>query len=125
GAVADARRDLERAFRGDPYDVWTKNTLDLLDEIDRSRTIRVGRFEFVLDSSDAELMPVYLTPLAEESFDSLARRYDYRPDGPVRIELFRSKADFSVRTIGLPGFGALGVSFGDVVAMNSPGARDA
>ena len=125
GAVADARRDLEHAFRFDPYDVWTKNTLDLLDEIDRARTIRVGRFEFVLDSADAVLLPVYLTPLAEEAFDSLARRYDYRPAGPVRIELFRSKADFSVRTIGLPGFGALGVSFGDVVAMNSPGARDA
>jgi tetratricopeptide (TPR) repeat protein len=125
GAVAEARRDLEHAFRGDPYDVWTKNTLDLLDELDRARTIRVGRFEFVLDSADAELLPVYLTPLAEEAFDSLSRRYDYRPAGPVRIELFRSKADFSVRTVGLPGFGALGVSFGDVVAMNSPGARDA
>ena len=125
GQVAEARASLERAFRGDPYDVWTKNTLDLLDELDRARTIRSGRFEFVLDSADAELLPVYLTPLAEEAFDSLARRYGYTPEGPVRIELFRSKADFSVRTVGLPGFGALGVSFGDVVAMNSPGARDA
>jgi tetratricopeptide (TPR) repeat protein len=125
GRVADARHALERAFRGDPYDVWTKNTLDLLDVMDRARTIRAGRFEFVLDSADAELLPLYLTPLAEEAFDSLARRYAYRPEGPVRIELFRSKADFSVRTVGLPGFGALGVSFGDVVAMNSPGARDA
>lgn len=125
GRVADARAALERAFAGDPYDVWTKNTLDLLDVMDRARTIRVGRFEFVLDSADAELLPVYLAPLAEEAFDSLARRYGYRPEGPVRIELFRSKADFSVRTVGLPGFGALGVSFGDVVAMNSPGARDA
>ena len=125
GQVAEARASLERAFAGDPYDVWTKNTLDLLDVMDRARTIRAGRFEFVLDSADAELLPVYLTPLAEEAFDSLARRYGYRPEGPVRIELFRSKADFSVRTVGLPGFGALGVSFGDVVAMNSPGARDA
>ena len=125
GQMADARRDLERAFAGDPYDVWTKNTLDLLDLIDRARVVKAGRFEFVLDSSDAELLPVYLTPLAEEAFDSLANRYEYRPQGPVRIELFRTKADFSVRTIGLPGFGALGVAFGDVIAMNSPGARDA
>jgi tetratricopeptide (TPR) repeat protein len=125
GQIADARRDLERAFAGDPYDVWTKNTLDLLDVIDRARVVKVGRFEFVLDSLDADLLPVYLAPLAEEAFDSLARRYDYRPEGTVRIELFRTKADFSVRTIGLPGFGALGVAFGDVIAMNSPGARDA
>ncbi|HUF30084.1 MAG TPA: hypothetical protein VMM77_05405 [Gemmatimonadaceae bacterium] len=123
--IEDARRHLERAFRGDPYDVWTKNTLDLLDELARARTIRSGRFEFVLDSADAELLPVYLAPLAEEAFDSLAKRYGYRPEGLVRLELFRSTADFSVRTVGLPGFGALGVSFGDVVAMNSPGARGA
>lgn len=123
--VEDARRHLERAFRGDPYDVWTKNTLDLLDELARARTIRSGRFEFVLDSADAELLPIYLAPLADEAFDSLSRRYGYQPDGLVRLELFRSTADFSVRTVGLPGFGALGVSFGDVVAMNSPGARGA
>lgn len=123
--VEDARRHLERAFRGDPYDVWTKNTLDLLDELARARTIRSGRFEFVLDSADAELLPIYLAPIADEAFDSLSRRYGYKPDGLIRLELFRSTADFSVRTVGLPGFGALGVSFGDVVAMNSPGARGA
>jgi hypothetical protein len=41
----------------------------------------------------------------------------------VRVELFRSSADFSVRTVGLGGLGALGVSFGGVVAMDSPAAR--
>ena len=37
--------------------------------------------------------------------------------------MYRSHGDFSVRTVGLPGLGALGVSFGSVLAMHSPSAR--
>ncbi|MGH7444824.1 MAG: tetratricopeptide repeat protein, partial [Longimicrobiales bacterium] len=33
-------------------------------------------------------------------------------------------ADFSVRTVGLAGLGALGVSFGNILAMDSPAARE-
>jgi len=39
------------------------------------------------------------------------------------VEVYRSHGDFSVRTVGLPGLGALGVSFGSVLAMHSPSAR--
>src|SRR6185503_11823431 len=38
-------------------------------------------------------------------------------------ELYPSHADFSVRTIGLAGMGALGVCFGPVIAQDSPRAR--
>jgi hypothetical protein len=37
--------------------------------------------------------------------------------------MYRSHADFSVRTMGLPGIGALGVSFGNLLAMDSPFGR--
>jgi tetratricopeptide (TPR) repeat protein len=43
----------------------------------------------------------------------------------VRVEVYRSHADFSVRTVGLAGLGALGVSFGNTVAFDSPAAKDA
>ncbi|HEY7820159.1 MAG TPA: tetratricopeptide repeat protein, partial [Vicinamibacteria bacterium] len=42
---------------------------------------------------------------------------------PIRIEVYPSHGDFSVRTLGLPGLGALGVCFGSVVAVDSPSAR--
>jgi tetratricopeptide (TPR) repeat protein len=41
------------------------------------------------------------------------------------MEVYRSHADFSVRTVGLAGLGALGVSFGNTVALDSPAAKDA
>jgi tetratricopeptide (TPR) repeat protein len=123
GDIQRGREELEAAFALDPYDVWAKNTLDLLDTFKDYREIRAGRFLFVIESKDAELLSLYATPLAEEAYDSLASRYGYRPATPIRVEFFRSHADFSVRTVGLAGLGALGVSFGRVVAMNSPAGR--
>ena len=124
GAVADGRRTLERAFAGDPYNVWVKNTLDLFDVVARYREMPTKRFLIVADPDEAELLSLYAGELAEEAYGTLAARYGYRPATPVRLELYRSHADFSVRAVGLAGLGALGVSFGNVLAMDSPSARE-
>jgi tetratricopeptide (TPR) repeat protein len=123
GAIAEGRHDLETAFAGDPYDLWTKNTLDLLDVVEQYVEVRSPRFQLVLDPREAELVRLYLEPLAEEAYDSLAARYGVRPAAPIRVEVYPRHADFSVRTIGLAGLGALGVSFGPVIAMDAPSAR--
>jgi tetratricopeptide (TPR) repeat protein len=124
GSVDSARRSLERAFAGDPYDVWTKNTLDLLDATASYRTASTRRFALVGDTAELPLLSLYLGELMEEAYDRMAERYGYRPPAPVRLELYRRHADFSVRTVGLAGLGALGVSFGPVLAMDSPAARE-
>ena len=124
GAIDSGRAYLERAFAKDPYHVWNKNTLDLLDTFASYRTTASARFVIVADPEESELLSLYLAPLLEQAFDTLARRYGYHPPTPVRLELFRRHADFSVRTVGLTGLGALGVSFGSLLAMDSPSARD-
>lgn len=123
GRIAEGKSNLDRAFALDPYDVWAKNTLDLLDTFADYTELVTPRFVIAVEKKDAPLLELYVGPLAEEAYDSLAARYGYRPPAPVRIEMFRSHADFSVRTVGLAGLGALGVSFGGVVAMDSPAAR--
>ncbi|MBL0180407.1 MAG: hypothetical protein IPP98_15020 [Gemmatimonadetes bacterium] len=125
GAMADARQSLSRAFALDPFNLWHKNTLDLLDRLDGFRTVRSARFEVVMPAAEADLLSLYLIPLLETAYDSLAVRYGYRPPTPIRLELFDRHADFSVRTVGLAGIGALGVSFGTVLAMDAPAARPA
>jgi len=124
GRMEDARRNLETSFAGDPFNIWIKNTLDLLDTFSQYRTLRTPRFELVLHESEADLIGPRLAELAEEAYDSLVRRYGVEPPTPVRVEVFPRAADFSVRTVGLAGFGALGVSFGSVLAINSPAALD-
>ena len=124
GEIAEGRANLERAFAGDPYNPWFKNNLDLLDTFERYEVHRTEHFELFLHESEAELLAPLIAPIAEEAFDSLSRRYGVEPDLPVRAELFPSHADFSVRTLGEAGLGALGVSFGRVVVMDSPSARE-
>lgn len=124
GRMDRGRANLETAFAGDPYDLWTKNTLDLLDTLERYDRVETPRFRVAIDRKESALLALYVNDLAEEAYDRLAGRYGYRPDPPVRIEVYPSHADFSVRSVGLVGLGALGVSFGPVIAMDSPSARE-
>lgn len=123
GNIDEGRALLERAFAIDPFNLWHKNTLDLLDQLRTFTTIDRGHFKIIAPPKEAELLATYLVPLLEEAYDSLSRRYQYKPSGPVRLELYRQHADFSVRTVGLAGLGALGVSFGPVLMMDAPSAR--
>ncbi|MGV3707860.1 MAG: hypothetical protein ACO1Q7_03395 [Gemmatimonas sp.] len=122
--MADGRATLERAFAIDPFNLWHKNTLDLLDMMQTYKTVERGNFTIVAPPREADVLSVYLLPLLQEAYDTLSRRYQYKPTKNVRLEIFRQHADFSVRTVGLTGLGALGVSFGPVLAMDAPSARE-
>ena len=122
GAIEDGRTNLERAFEGDPYNPWFKNSLDLLDTFADYESIETSHFVLFLREDEAELLAPYVEALAEEAFDSLTARYGTEPSTPIRVELFPRHADFSVRTLGLTGLGALGVAFGSVLVMDSPSA---
>lgn len=123
GQMDAGRAALERAFALDPFNLWHKNTLDLLDQMKSFRTIDRGRFRVVAPADEAELLALYIVPLLEQAYDALALRYGYKPPTPIRLEFFRYHADFSVRTVGLAGLGALGVSFGSLLAMDTPNGR--
>jgi tetratricopeptide (TPR) repeat protein len=124
GAMDEGRANLDTAFEGDPFSVWVKNTLDLADTFEEYDVTRQGRFELVIHEDESAALAPYLAAVAEDAFDSLMLRYSYRPPTPVRVEVYPRHADFSVRTVGLAGIGALGVSFGPVIAMDSPSARE-
>jgi tetratricopeptide (TPR) repeat protein len=123
GQIETGRANLDRAFGGDPYNVWVKNTLDLVDTFEHYGEHRSRRFAMVAREDEDDLLAPYVLALAEEAYEALARRYRIEPATPIRLELYPSHADFSVRTIGLAGMGALGVCFGEVIAEDSPRAR--
>ena len=125
GQIADGKKSLDASFAGDPYNVWVKNTLDLLDTFKNYDLVRSEHFQFMIEKDESAILSVYLKDLAEQAYATFAKKYNYTPPPPIRIEVFRSHADFSVRTVGLAGLGALGVSFGTTLAFDSPAAKDA
>jgi tetratricopeptide (TPR) repeat protein len=124
GHFDEAAATLAAAFKGDPYNPWVKNTLDLLDTYPQYETARSKRFELLLNKKEADLIALYMEPLAELAYDTFAARYKWTPPENIRIEVYPRHGDFSVRTVGIAGLGALGVSFGDILAMDSPSARN-
>jgi tetratricopeptide (TPR) repeat protein len=125
GDMESARANLEKAFAGDPYNPWYKNTLDLLDTFSHYDRFDTPHFRIFIHERESELLAPYVTASAERAYAGLEERYGVEPPVPIRLELFPSHADFSVRTLGIPGLGALGVSFGSTLVMDSPSARNA
>ncbi|HEY2854524.1 MAG TPA: tetratricopeptide repeat protein [Gemmatimonadaceae bacterium] len=125
GQIAAGQKDLETSFKGDPYNVWIKNTLDLLDTFKNYDEIKTDHFVFMIEKDESAVLEPYIAELGEQAYARFASTYHYTPPPPIRIEVYRSHADFSVRTVGLAGLGALGVSFGTTLAFDSPAAKDA
>ena len=124
GDEAGARRALETAFKADPYNVVTFNQLAMLDTVDKFETIRDGDLVIRLHPDEAGVMREHVVQLARQSLDTLSKLHQFKPTGPILVEMFPKHDDFAVRTIGLPGFiGALGACFGRVVTLDSPRAR--
>jgi tetratricopeptide (TPR) repeat protein len=124
GDEPGARRALETAFKVDPYNVLTFNQLAMLDTLDKFETIRDGDLVIRLHPDEVGVMREHVVQLARQSLDDLSKLHQFKPTGPILVEMFPKHDDFAVRTIGLPGFiGALGACFGRVVTLDSPRAR--
>ncbi len=124
GEETQARVELEKAFKIDPYDTVTFNLLQMLDQLDQFTVVKDGPFVFKFPVEDAAVLSPYALPLARKAYAEYSERYGFKPQGPIYIEVFDQHDSFAVRTIGLPGItGALGACFGHVIAMDSPKAH--
>ena len=123
GEEAEGTATLEAAYEGDAFNVWTVNTLTLLDSFTNFDRFETEHFEVKLHKEESAALEPYVTELLEQAWDTLTSKYGYEPETPITFEMFPDHEDFAVRTLGLPGLGALGVSFGKVVVMDSPSAR--
>lgn len=123
--LGDEKRGLEwmrKAWQGDEYNVRTYNTLELFEnEIPKHYGFAQGKyFKFRYPNDEKEILRRYIEPLLDRAFEDMAGRYGFRPDTPLVIELFHDPQHYSVRTVGLPNLGALGVCFGQVITAMSP-----
>jgi cellulose synthase operon protein C len=125
GQMDTGREAVEKAFKGDPFNVWAKNSLDLLDSMRDFKETKRGPFIIKAAAQESDVLSPYAANLLEEAAAKLTAKYRFTPKGPIIVEIFNNHEDFAVRTLGIPGLGALGVCFGFVIAQDSPSAREA
>ncbi|HZS39267.1 MAG TPA: tetratricopeptide repeat protein [Polyangia bacterium] len=113
---------LQRAWDGDPYNVRTYNLLNLFEKvIPKAYTLIDGKpFRFRVVTKERPILERYVRTMLAREYGELVKRYGFQPEQPLTIELFDNPEHYAVRTVGLPGLDALGVTFGHVVTALSP-----
>jgi tetratricopeptide (TPR) repeat protein len=125
---AEAQQELEIAFKNGIQNSATKNTLKLIDSYGKFVTTTSGLTVLKLDKKEADLLRPYFQAEIDRCIATYEKKYKLKLTKPVTVEVYPSHEDFAVRTMGMPGLGALGVtftakSFGGAIAMDSPSGR--
>jgi tetratricopeptide (TPR) repeat protein len=124
GNDAEARGELKRCYDAHHSSAQTRNALKFLDTLNQYETFKNGNIELILNKKEAALLRPYIEPELQKAVAAYQHKYKMQLPGTLRLEVYPNHDDFIVRVLGLPGQGGLlGVTFGLVVAMDSPSAR--
>jgi len=123
GQDEEAYKQLETCFNNGFQDNATKNSLVLMDSYKNFVTFKTPTTVLKLHKKEAELLHPYFESEMQRAIATYEKKYRMKLDHPVQVEVYPDHEDFAVRTMGMPGLGALGVTFGYSVAMDSPSGR--
>ena len=123
GQEDEPRQQLELSYNNGYRDAATTNSLRLLDSYKNFVTFKDDTTILRMRKEEAELLRPYFEAELHRAIATYATKYKMTLPGPVQLEVYPDHEDFAVRTMGMPGLGALGVTFGEVVAMDSPSGR--
>jgi tetratricopeptide (TPR) repeat protein len=123
GEEAEPRKLLEEAFNAGYLNTGMKNSLKLLDKYKDYETFKTPTTVLRLEKHEAALLRPYFQSELDRALATYEKKYHYHIDTPVQVEVYPNHDDFAVRTLALPGIGALGVTFGTYIAMDSPSGR--
>ncbi len=123
GQQDEPMRELELSYNNGYRDAATVNSLRLLDSYKNFTTTRDATTILKLNTRENALLAPYLQAELHTILATYRAKYKMTLPDPVQVEVYPDHEDFAVRTLGMPGLGALGVTFGEVVAMDSPSAR--
>jgi tetratricopeptide (TPR) repeat protein len=120
GKEETARKILEKAFEVDSFNVRVSNTLKVLDHLDKYETLKTPHFLVRFDPKNDKVLAQFIAKYLEDIYEELAKLFQYRPKGPILIELFNKHEMFSGRVTALPDLHTIGACTGEMVAMVSP-----
>ena len=123
GETEEPLQQLTMSYDNGYRDAATVNSLRLLDSFKNFVTFKDDTTIIKLHKKEADLLLPYVRAELKRIIATYEKKYKMKLPGPVQVELYPDHEDFAVRTLGMPGLGALGVTFGEVVALDSPSGR--
>ena len=125
GEASEAFTQLKTCYDNGFQDYATVNSLKLIDSYKNFVTIPDPNDRSILkmDKKESGPLRLYFQPEIEKILATYEQKYKMKLTRPVQVEVYPNHEDFAVRTLGMPGLGALGVTFGFVIAMDSPSGR--
>lgn len=123
GEEEEARKLLEACYESNWRTPQVTNTLKLMDSYKNFVTFKRGMLILRVHKKEADLLRPYFEAELARASEVFEKKYQLKLTRPVQLEVYPDHEDFAVRTMGLPGLGALGVTFGNIVAMDSPSGR--
>ncbi len=121
--VGEAKQELDLAYENHYRDAATTNSLTLIDSYSKFQTFETPTTMLKLNKKEADVLRPYFQEEMLRAMATYEKKYKIKLKEPVEVEVYPDHEDFAVRTMGLPGLGALGVTFNNVVAMDSPSGR--
>lgn len=117
-----AKKHLETAYGGDPFDVRTANQLNVLYDgvLKQMVTLPGPKVDLRVHRKDRKAFEREMLPFVQEALTTLEKKYAFVAEKPIQVEIFPETEQFSVRTVGLPQLGAHAVCFGHLVTSRSP-----
>jgi len=123
GQEDEPRTQLEMCYENGYRNEETVNSLRLLDSYKNFVTFKDDTTILKLHKKEADLLRPYFATEMKRAMATYDEKYKMKLPAPVQVEVYPDHEDFAVRTMGMPGLGALGVTFGEVIAMDSPSGR--
>jgi cellulose synthase operon protein C len=120
GQDQEAYQELKLCWDNGFQDLATKNSLTLMDSYKNFVTFKTDNTILKVHKKEADLLHPYFEDEMKRVIATYEKKYKFKLAQPVQVEVYPDHEDFAVRTLGMPGLGALGVTFGYSIAMDSP-----
>jgi len=123
GREEEAAPLLDKGFEADKYNVRVANTRRVLKHLANYDSLKTDHFLIRFDPKNDGALAHFMADYLEKIYADLSEKFQYKPKGPILIEVFNNHEMFSGRVVALPDLHTVGACTGRMFAMASPNGK--